>query len=76
MHAIYEKDVVRPVFPADILKITAADTKPYRRSYQFLAYGGNGTLPDDIPGDDRPGLVEALYAAAHQWLRQGEPTQP
>lgn len=68
MDAIYEKDAMRPVYPADLLQITAEDTAPYRRSYQFLAFGGAGRLAEDIPGDDRPELVEALYAAAQQWL--------
>lgn len=68
MDAIYEKDALRPVYPADTLQITAEDTAPYRRSYQFLAFGGAGRLPEDIPGDDRPELVEALYTAAQQWL--------
>ncbi|GLY73484.1 nuclear transport factor 2 family protein [Actinoallomurus iriomotensis] len=72
MDAIYEKDVIRPVFPADRLAISAEDTAAYRRSYQFLAYGGNGRLPDDVPGDDRPELVAALYAAARAWLRPDE----
>ncbi|WP_405166397.1 nuclear transport factor 2 family protein [Nocardia sp. NBC_01499] len=69
MDAIYEKDVVTPVYPADRLAISAVDTAPYRRSYQFLAYGGQGQLPEDIPGDDKPELVDALYDAAHKWLR-------
>jgi len=69
MDAIYEKDVMRPVYPADRLAISASDTTPYRRSYQFLAYGAHGYLPDDIPGDDRPELVAALYNAAGKWLR-------
>jgi SnoaL-like domain len=69
MDAIYEKDVMRPVYPADRLAVSAADTAPYRRSYQFLAYGARGYLPDDIPGDDRPELVAALYDDAGRWLR-------
>lgn len=76
MDAIYEKDAVRPVYPADTLQITAADTAQYRRAYQFLAFGGAGRLPDDIPGDDRPDLVDALYASAHEWLEDGPPTEP
>lgn len=69
MDAIYEKDMIRPVYPADRLAISADDTAPYRRSYQFLAHGARGHLPGDIPGDDRPELVAALYGAADRWLR-------
>jgi hypothetical protein len=69
MDAIYEKDEMRPVYPAQRLTISASDTAPYRRSYQFLAYGARGHLPADIPGDDRPELVAALYDAAGKWLR-------
>jgi hypothetical protein len=68
MDAIYEKDVMTPVYPADRLAISKDDTVPYRRSYQFLAYGGRGHLPDDIPGDDRPELTAAIYDAASKWL--------
>jgi len=49
--------------------LSAGDTAPYRRSYQFLAYGARGHLPGDIPGDDRPDLVSALYDDAGKWLR-------
>jgi len=69
MDAIYEKDVMRPVYPADRLAVSAADTAPHRRSYLFLAHGARGYLPDDIPGDDRPELVAALYDAVGRWLR-------
>jgi len=61
--------VIRPVYPADRLAISAGDTAPYRRSYQFLAYGARGHLPGDVPGDDRPDLVSALYDGVGQWLR-------
>lgn len=69
MDAIYEKDAIQPVHPADRLAISAADTVGYRRAYQFLGYGARGRLPGDIPGDDRPDLTAALYTAATTWLR-------
>jgi hypothetical protein len=59
LDAIYEKDAMTAVYPRDRLAISRQDTAAYRRSYQFLAYGGRGQLPDDIPGDDRPDLVAA-----------------
>ncbi|MEV4110675.1 hypothetical protein [Nonomuraea sp. NPDC049695] len=62
-----------PVYPADRLAISRQDTAPYRRSYQFLAYGGRGHLPADIPGDDRPDLVAALHDDAETWLRAATP---
>jgi hypothetical protein len=40
--------MLTPVYPADQLAISRKDTAAYRRSYQFLAYGGRGQLPDDI----------------------------
>lgn len=72
MDAIYEKDSITPVHPGDRLHITADQTAAYRPSYRFLAYGANGHLPDDIPGDDRPDLVTAVYADVKAWLDQGE----
>jgi hypothetical protein len=71
MDAIYEKDSITPVYPGDRLHITAEQTAAYRPSYRFLAYGAHGHLPDDIPGDDRPDLVNALYAANEAWLNRG-----
>ena len=68
MDAIYEKDTITTVHPADHLDITAEMTAPYRSSYRFLAYGARGHLPDDIPGDDRPELVTALMHHAEAWL--------
>ncbi|MFB9628708.1 hypothetical protein [Nonomuraea helvata] len=69
LDAIYEKDAMAPVYPADRLAISRQDTAPYRRSYQFLTYSARGHLPADIPGDDRPDLVAALYDEAETWLR-------
>jgi len=31
----------------------------------------NYTVPDDLPGDDRPDIVRAFYAHADQWLQTG-----
>jgi len=77
MDAIYEKDSITPVYPGDRLRITAEQTAAYRQSYRFLAYGAHGHLPDDIPGDDRPDLVDALYADIEAWLDQGgNPQRP
>jgi hypothetical protein len=68
LDAIYEKDTVIPVHPADRLTVSRHDTARYRSSYRFLAYSAGGHLPDDIPGDDRPDLVTALYDDAGAWL--------
>lgn len=68
LDAIYEKDTMIPVHPADRLTVSARDTACYRGSYRFLAYSAGGHLPDDIPGDDRPALVTALYDDAGAWL--------
>lgn len=71
MDAIYEKDSITPVHPGERLDITTEQTAAYRPSYRFLAYGAQGHLPDDIPGDDRPDLVTALYTDIEAWLDQG-----
>ena len=68
MDAIYEKDQLAPVNPADTLVIDTETLSRYRSSYKFLAYCGRGSLPDDIPGDDRPDLTAPIYADAQAWL--------
>jgi hypothetical protein len=68
MDAIYEKDQLTPVDPTQQLTIDQDDLAQHRPSYRFLAYCGGGSLPTDIPGDDRPDLTAPIYAEADTWL--------
>jgi hypothetical protein len=68
---IYSKDRVEPVDPAATLEIDWAVAAELRPSYRFLDYlntqiGYRRNL--ELPGDDRPDLVQQFYAEARDWL--------
>jgi hypothetical protein len=73
---IYEKDTMAPAVPGEKLSIDPALLAPLRPSYRLGAYvfGLRGlTIDQELPGDDRPDQVAALYAEAFQWARLGQP---
>ena len=71
LDAIYEKDMLVPVNPSDRLEINREELRQYRSSYRFLCYTnqhmGRSVNPN-LPGDDRPDTVAALYSEAEDWL--------
>jgi len=70
---IYEKDMMAPVNPSDQLLINREELRQYRPSYRFLCYNLKRLerkIDPNLPGDDRPELVAALYAEAEDWLMQ------
>lgn len=73
--SIYVKDRIDPVAPDAVLLLESAILAEGRRSYRHLTYlnlKSGYQVPDDLPGDDRPELVEALYAEAERWLRAAD----
>jgi len=70
--AIYERDTMVPVLPGTVPAIDRAQLAALRPSYRWLAYHlhrkGYAVNPD-LPGDDRPDAVDALYTSAFDWLR-------
>ena len=71
LDCIYERDLLLPVTP-DYDFDTETDFSKYRKSYQCISYlFDHGGMPNnnELPGDDRPELVEALYTEADAWLR-------
>ena len=70
MDCIYERDFLIPAKP-DYSFDTSIDFSKYRKSYQCISYlfDKRGTENNnDLPGDDRPELIEALYKEADEWL--------
>ena len=71
LDVIYEKDMLAPVNPSDQLMINREELRQYRPSYRFLCYTlhsiGRSVNPN-LPGDDRPELIAALYAETEDWL--------
>lgn len=71
---VYQRDTLVPVVPGTAPEIRPADVERYRPSYRFLSYllalDGH-ELAQDLPGDDRPELVQAVRDAAREWLETG-----
>jgi hypothetical protein len=73
--AIYDRDVIAPVNPAQRLALDAKKLEGLRPSYRFLSYTlalGGYQVNSELPGDDRPDLVQRLYQAADRWLKTGK----
>jgi len=72
--SIYVKDRIDPVEPGARLVLDADVLAAGRPSYRHLRYlnlEAGHPVPDDLPGSDRPDLVDAFYAEAEAWLRAG-----
>ncbi len=71
LQAIYIRDQLEPCNPAEVPKIDLGKLNQYRLSYRHLSYAleANGRpLRDDLPGVDRPQMVDELRAANSKWL--------
>ena len=74
LDCIYEKDYLYPVYPNG-KKIDSSEFENYRQSYQCMTYvfeQEGRPVKEDLPGDDRPDLVNKLYKEANAWLYEGE----
>ncbi|MEV7340076.1 nuclear transport factor 2 family protein [Streptomyces sp. NPDC093544] len=74
---IYQKDVMTPVFPGDVIPIDREEMSRLRPPYQLLAYrlarkGLEVPQGDEIVAEDRPELVEAFLEDTYRWLREHE----
>lgn len=69
--SIYVKDRIDPVDPGIAIALDAGILGAARSSYRHLMYlnlQSGYTVPDDLPGVDRPDLLDAFYASAKAWL--------
>lgn len=69
--SIYEEDRLIPVLPNNHINIPADEIASYRKSYACMTYMMTrlGTAVDEnLPGIDRPDLVEQLYKETDEWL--------
>lgn len=68
---IYVKDRIDPTGPGARVEVDAELLASARVSYRWLTYTNERRgirVPDDLPGDDRDDLVEALWSDARRWL--------
>ncbi len=69
--SIYQKDAIIPVFPNSVINIPAEEITKYRTSYGamiYMAKKAGMTVSEELPGIDRPDLVEKLYRETDEWL--------
>lgn len=71
--SIYEKDALVLTYPNSNIHIDANEISKYRASYASMIYlmTRNGMkVNENLPGIDRPDLVEKLYKETNEWLEQ------
>lgn len=71
---VYERDEMRAAVPGADLVVDPAELAGFRPSYRLLMWHLERTgfpARSDLPGDDRPEQVAALYKEAFDWLGGG-----
>lgn len=71
--AIYKKDFLLVRDPGQTLQVDLSELSGYRSSYRYLSLSrARGQVPaQDLPGVDRPDLVDALMEEDEAWLACG-----
>ncbi len=67
---VYMRDALMPAIPGETLQIRATELARFRRSYRLLSYALTlqGYAPSmDLPGEDRPDLVDGLERELFGW---------
>jgi SnoaL-like protein len=67
---VYLRDKVTPVIPGQVLAIDPEAVKAFRPSYRFMSYSltlSGFPVPNDLPGIDRPDLVDLLVREVYEW---------
>jgi len=73
--AIYERDSLLPVDPADTLPVDRNMVDAMRPSYRFQGFcdaSRNYEVSQDLLGDDRPAMLEAFYLNERKWVATGD----
>jgi SnoaL-like domain len=67
---VYLRDEIAPVIPGQVLTIDPEALKGLRPSYRLMSYSLTSSgfpVPNDLPGIDRPDLVDALVREIYGW---------
>lgn len=67
---VYLRDEIAPVIPGRVLTIDPEALEGFRPSYRFMSYSltlSGFSVPNDLPGIDRPDLVDALVREIYGW---------
>jgi len=68
--AVYLRDEIAPVVPGQTVSVDPEDVKSFRPSHRLLSYclaSGGFPVRDDLPGVDRPDLVDTLTREIYGW---------
>jgi hypothetical protein len=68
--AVYLRDEIAPVIPGQTVAVDPEAVRAFRPSYRLLSYcltSGGFPVPNDLPGVDRPDLVDALVREIYGW---------
>ena len=71
---IYQRDTLTAVNPNDRLPINWEEIKTFRPEYRFLCYvmmQRGYQVSQELPGEQRPDIVNAYYMGADRWLETG-----
>lgn len=72
LDCIYQRDTLSPAIPGEQVVVNLKRLKAYRSSCRCLSYVLESTgfnINQDLPGDDRPEQVSALYDDAFAWMK-------
>lgn len=71
LEGIYEKDSLVPVIPNSKIEIPMEELSKFRESYGCLSLvlsTAGYNIDNNLPGIDRPDLVQKLYEEVNEWL--------
>lgn len=74
-HVFFERDVMKPVNPSEVLPIDWDVLSTMRPSYKFLSYMQHTRgikVNQELLGDDRPEELSAFHQEEERWLRGGD----
>ncbi len=70
IEVVYERDELRPLAPGARITVDDAELAGLRAPYRFVAWTmskAGVTISQELPGDDRPAVVDALHVDAFNW---------